>query len=68
MSNSQNTAYSPKEVAQQLGFCNKTVLKLVRDGKIAPVYRVNKRVLLIPPFAVERFLARRISYGSFDDP
>ena len=47
---------SPKEVSQQLGFCTKTVLRLIKEGKIAPVYRINKRVIRVPQQAVDRYL------------
>ena len=55
---SQNTVstLSPKEVAQQLGLCTKTVLKRVREGSIQPVYRINKRVIRIPQEAIDRYL------------
>ena len=50
------SALSPKEVAQQLGFCTKTVLSLIKRGELAPVYRINKRVIRVPQEAVDRYL------------
>ena len=51
-------ALSPKEVAQQLGFCTKTVLKLVKKGQIRPVYRINARVIRIPESSLQAYLKR----------
>lgn len=47
---------SPKEVGLRIGLCSKTVLKLINSGDIAPVYRMNKRVIRIPEFAVDAYL------------
>ena len=52
------STYSPKEVAQQLGFCTKTVLKLVKKGQIQPIYRINARVIRIPESSVQAYLQR----------
>jgi excisionase family DNA binding protein len=49
---------SPKEVAQHLGFCSKTVLKLIKLGKIQPIYRINARVIRIPESSVKAYLKR----------
>lgn len=51
-------ALSPKEVAQQLGFCTRTVLKRIHSGEITPAYRINKRVIRIPQSAVTEYLNR----------
>jgi len=47
---------SPKEVAQQLGLCTRTVLKRIHSGEIAPAYRINQRVIRIPQSAVTEYL------------
>ena len=47
---------SPKEVGLRIGLCSKTVLKLINSGDITPVYRMNKRVIRIPQFAVDAYL------------
>ena len=49
-------ALSPKEVAQQLGLCTRTVLKRIHSGEIAPAYRINQRVIRIPQSAVTEYL------------
>lgn len=49
---------SPKEVAQQLGLCTKTVLTRIKSGDIHPVYRINKRVIRIPQSSIDAYLAR----------
>lgn len=51
-------ALSPKEVAQQLGLCTRTVLKRINTGEIAPAYRINKRVIRVPQSAVTAYLTR----------
>ena len=57
MTESATIALSPKEVSLQLGFCSKTVLKLINQGSIAPVYRINKRVIRVPQQAVDQYLS-----------
>lgn len=52
--------FSPKEVALQLGFCTKTALKLIKNGQIRPVYRINARVIRIPESSVQAYLKRCI--------
>ena len=52
------STYSPKEVALQLGFCTKTVLKIVKRGQIYPIYRINARVIRIPESSVQAYLRR----------
>ncbi|HAV14117.1 MAG TPA: hypothetical protein DCX06_11595 [Opitutae bacterium] len=52
------STYSPKEVAQQLGFCTKTVLSLIKKGQIHPIYRINARVFRIPESSVQAYLRR----------
>ena len=49
-------ALSPKEVAQQLGLCTRTVLKRIHSGEIEPAYRINQRVIRIPQSAVTEYL------------
>ena len=49
-------ALSPKEVAQQLGLCTRTVLKRIHSGEIAPAYHINQRVIRIPQSAVTEYL------------
>ena len=49
-------ALSPKEVAQQLGLCTRTVLKRIHIGEIEPAYRINQRVIRIPQSAVTEYL------------
>jgi excisionase family DNA binding protein len=56
MSDQAAPTLSPKEVALQLGLCTKTVLKLIKEEDIAPVYRMNKRVIRIPQASVDRYL------------
>lgn len=56
MSTQTSPTLSPKEVAQQLGLCTKSVLVLVKAGDIAFVYRINKRVIRIPQEAVDNYL------------
>lgn len=51
---------SPKEVALQLGFCTKTTLKLIKNGQIGPVYRINARVIRIPESSIQAYLKRYI--------
>ena len=51
-------ALSPKEVALQLNFCTKTVLKLIKKGQICPIYRINRRVIRIPESSVRAYLKR----------
>lgn len=51
-------AKSPKEVAQDLGFCTKTVLNLIKNGHIQPIYRINARVFRIPQSSVQAYLDR----------
>ena len=51
-------ALSPKEVAQQLGLCTRTVLKRIDSGEIEPAYRINQRVIRIPQSAVTEYLNR----------
>jgi excisionase family DNA binding protein len=53
--------YSPREVAGQLSVCTKTVLSLVRSGRLQPVYRINSRVIRIPRSAVESYLEGYVS-------
>ena len=48
---------SPKEVGLRIGLCSKTVLKLINAGEITPVYRMNKRVIRVPQFAVDAYLS-----------
>lgn len=52
------STYSPKEVAQKLGFCTKTVLKLIKNEDIQPVYRINPRVIRIPESSIGEYLKR----------
>jgi excisionase family DNA binding protein len=56
MANTPSQTLSPKEVAQQLGLCSKSVLKLINKGSIHPVYRINKRVIRISQQAVDDYL------------
>ncbi len=53
----KETRYSPAEAAKELGVSKVTVLNLIKNNKIDPIYRVNQRVIQIPQSTLESFLA-----------
>jgi len=51
----ESLLYTPKEVQQMLGVCNKTLLKMVKDTDI-PVCRFNSRNFRYPRKKFDQWL------------
>ena len=52
---------SPKQAASEIGCSVRFILAEVRRRRIRPVYRFNKRVIVIPQGALDSYRAARMS-------
>ena len=50
--------YSPKELAAILGLSTKTELKRIAEEEIAPICRMNRRVIRTPKATLDNYIFR----------
>ena len=50
--------FQPAAAARRCGISRATIFRLMRAGKIYPIYRPSARLTIIPASALDRFMKR----------